>query len=119
MTDTLHRTARDYSIVGPEAQRAADVGLVDAEWFRPPVSPERMRELTERTNARAITDGALWLALLVGFGGAAAIAFPNPWSILLFVVYGALFGAADARWHEGVAMVNGRVVGANLETRFK
>jgi Na+-transporting NADH:ubiquinone oxidoreductase subunit F len=114
MTDTLDRTARDYSIVGPEAQRAAEVGLVDAEWFRPPINPERMRELTERTNARAIADAALWVALLVGFGGAAAIAFPNPWSILLFVVYGALFGAADARWHEfghGTACSNERVNG--------
>lgn len=115
MTDMLDRTTRDYSIVGPEAQRAADVGLVDAEWFRPHVEPDRMRELTERTNVRAIGDAVLWLALLVGVGVAAAVAFPSFWAVPLFVVYGALFGAADARWHEfghGTACSNERVNGA-------
>ena len=55
---------RDYSITGPEAQRAIDRGLVDADWFHPDVAPERMRELTDRTNGRAIADAALWIALL-------------------------------------------------------
>ena len=112
MTDTLDRTTRDYSVVGPEAQSAAEVGLVDAEWFRPYVDPGRMRELTERTNRRAIADAVLWLALLAGVGVAAAVLFPSYWSIPLFVVYGALFGAADARWHEfghGTACSNERV----------
>lgn len=91
---------RDYSITGPEAQRAAANGLVDAEWFRPDVAPERMRELTERTNGRAMFDAALWIALLIGFGLAAVLSLGNWWAIPIFIAYGALFGAADARWHE-------------------
>ena len=28
---------RDYSLTGPESQRAIDAGLAEAEWYRSPI----------------------------------------------------------------------------------
>ncbi|MDX2378323.1 MAG: fatty acid desaturase [Acidimicrobiia bacterium] len=93
--------SRDYSLVGPESERAVERGLADAEWFRPHVDPARVAELMERTNARAIADAALWFALLIGLGVAAVLSIGAWFAIPLFLAYGALYGgSADARWHE-------------------
>ena len=95
------RPSRDYSVVGPEAAHAQERGLAEAEWFRPHVDPDRLRELTERTNARAIADALLWISLIIGFGVAAVMSLGHWWAIPLFIAYGAVYGgAADARWHE-------------------
>jgi Na+-transporting NADH:ubiquinone oxidoreductase subunit F len=92
---------RDYSLAGPEAERAAARGLVDGEWFRPPIDPDRLRELTERANARAVVDFALWIALIIATGVAAVWSIGDWWSVPAFALYGAVTsGAADARWHE-------------------
>jgi fatty acid desaturase/nitrite reductase/ring-hydroxylating ferredoxin subunit len=95
------RPSRDYSMVGEESKLAVEQGLADAEWFRPHIEAERLAELTERTNARAVADATLWFVLLIGFGAAAVLSIGFWWAIPLFLVYGALYGgAADARWHE-------------------
>jgi Na+-transporting NADH:ubiquinone oxidoreductase subunit F len=92
---------RDYSLTGPESGRAAERGLVDGEWFRSPVDPDRMCELTERTNARAMVDLAVWIALIIATGAAAVWSIGDWWAVPLFALYGAVTaGAADARWHE-------------------
>ena len=92
---------RDYSLTGPEAARAAEAGLVDAEWFRPPIDPERLQQLQARTNARAARDTIAWLALLAGMGYVAWLSLGSWWAIPAFAAYGALYGgASDSRWHE-------------------
>ncbi|WP_420637654.1 fatty acid desaturase [Candidatus Poriferisocius sp.] len=92
---------RDYRVGGPEAPRAAAAGLVEAEWFRPPIDPERLRQLQVRGNARAAVDTAAWLGLLAGFGYLAFISLGTWWAIPAFAAYGALYGGAgDSRWHE-------------------
>ena len=58
----------DYSLIGPNAQRAAEQGLVAAEWYHPEVPRKRMKELMRRSDGPAVRDTALWLALLVAFG---------------------------------------------------
>ncbi len=92
---------RDYSLTGPEAGRAAARGLVEADWYRPPIDPDRLHELAARTNRRAAVDTALWLGLLAGTGALAWLALGSWWAVPAFAAYGALYGgAADSRWHE-------------------
>ena len=92
---------RDYSLIGPSAERAAEQGLVAAEWYHPDVPRKRMKQLMRRTDGPALRDTGIWLALLIvfGFGGAW---FWGSWACVpFFVVYGVLYGSAsDSRWHE-------------------
>ena len=64
---------RDYSLIGPAPQRAAEQGLVAADWYHPEVPRKRMKELMRRRDGPALRDTALWLALLVGFGFAGGL----------------------------------------------
>lgn len=60
-----------------------------------------MKELMHRRNGPAIRDTALWIGLLVLFGGLGVYLWFSVWSLLSFAVYGVLYGSAsDARWHE-------------------
>ena len=92
---------RDYSLVGPESQRAVEAGLADAEWYRSPIGFAQLADLTGRSNLRAGADALLWVGLLVASGIWAWSSLGSWWAVPAFVVYGALYGgAADARWHE-------------------
>ncbi len=94
-------SGRDYSLTGPETARAVAAGLAEADWYRPPIDPARLSELTVRTNARAARDTILWLVLLAGTGTAAWFAWGTWWALPAFLAYGGLYGgAADSRWHE-------------------
>ena len=94
-------TARDYGLTGADSRRAVEAGLVEAEWFRPPIDAERLRALQSRSNARAARDTLLWLALIALCGWLAYGALGSWWAVPAFVAYGALYGgAADSRWHE-------------------
>ncbi len=94
-------TQRDYSLIGPAAERAAEQGLVAAEWYHCDVPRKRMKELMRRSDGRAIRDTVMWLALLVGFG-VGGFLFWGSWACVpFFVCYGVLYGtAADSRAHE-------------------
>ena len=92
---------RDYGLTGEDSRLAIESGLVEAEWFRPPIDPERLRALQVRTNARAARDTLMWLGLLAVFGYLAFRALGTWWAVPAFLVYGALYGGAgDSRWHE-------------------
>jgi Na+-transporting NADH:ubiquinone oxidoreductase subunit F len=92
---------RNYSLVGPESQRAVAEGRANGDWFLPFVEPAVMRTLMIRSNGRAAADVALWLALLIGSGVWAFVAWGTWWAVPAFAIYGAFYGgAADARWHE-------------------
>ena len=92
---------RDYSLQGAETDRAFERGLAEAQWYRPPIDPARLRDLSLRTNGRAARDTALWLGLIVGFG-LLTWALRDSWLVIpAFLAYAALYGgAADSRWHE-------------------
>ena len=93
--------ARNYTLGGPEAARAIARGLVNGQWYQTPVDRKVMKELTRRTDAPALRDTALWLALLVGFGGLGILTWGSWWAIPVFIIYGLLYAtAADSRWHE-------------------
>jgi fatty acid desaturase len=92
---------RDYSLIGPSSAEAEAMGLVAAEWYHAEIPRKRMKQLMRRSNGPALRDTALWFVLLAGFAVAAGLAWPSPWSIPLFLVYGVLYGSAsDSRWHE-------------------
>ena len=94
-------TAVDYTLTGPANERAVEAGLANAEWFLADVDPARLRQLQQRTDARAAIDVMLWLGLLIGTGVWAYVSWRSWWSIPAFAIYGALYGgAADPRWHE-------------------
>ena len=92
---------RDYSLTGPEAAKARERGLAEATWFRPAIDPERLRDLSQRSDRRAAADTLLWLGLLAGTGLWAWFARGSWWAVPAFALYGVLYsGMADARWHE-------------------
>jgi fatty acid desaturase len=94
-------TERDYSLIGPENQRAVERGLASAEWYESPVPRAQMKELMARSNGRATRDVALWVSLLIGSGVVAHLTWGTWWAIPAFFVYGTLYGStSDARWHE-------------------
>lgn len=88
---------RDYRLTGPEAARAAEKGLVSADWYQSPISRQRMKQLMQRRDGPALLDTAIWLlALLVsGFGG---YWFWGSWACVpFFLAYGVLYATAPTR----------------------
>lgn len=94
---------RDYSLTGPEADKAVERGLVAAEWYHSRVPRQRMKELMQRRDAPALRDLALWLAAIVGSGAIAGWLYLQGswWALPFFLAYFVLYGStSDARWHE-------------------
>jgi fatty acid desaturase len=100
-TTTTAETTRDYSLIGPSGELAAEQGLVAAEWYHTDVPRKRMKQLMRREDGPAIRDTVLWFALLVGFGFG-GYWFWGSWACVpFFLCYGVLYGSAsDSRWHE-------------------
>ncbi|MFK8024587.1 MAG: fatty acid desaturase [Ilumatobacter sp.] len=96
--------ARDYTVAGPAAAQARAAGLVDGEWFVPPIDPNRLHELSAREFGHPLLDLGVYVVALVSMGALAAWLFVNQgvwWSLLAFVPYWGLYGGtSDARWHE-------------------
>lgn len=92
---------KDYSLLGPEAQVAKDSGLVSPGWFRPKVAPAAIRALSQKSDARAGRDVALWLGSMVVLAGIGIALWPSWWSAPFWLAYGVLYGSGgDSRWHE-------------------
>jgi fatty acid desaturase len=90
-----------YSLASPENQAAVDAGLAGADWFRSDVPRRRMKELMRRSDYPAIRDTAIWLGLILLFGGLAIAFWGTWWDLPIFLVYGTLYGStSDSRWHE-------------------
>lgn len=98
MSDTVKR---NYSILGPEREKAIEKGLVSGEWYQCPISRKRLKELMIRKNSTAMRDVVLWFALLAATGYLAYISWGNWWTIPAFAVYGLVYATpAVSRWHE-------------------
>ncbi len=92
---------RDYSIVGPERERAIARGLADADWYRTPVPADELRRLMQRRDGPAAVHTVLWLGLLVAAGVLVHLTWGTWWLVPALLLYGPLYGSAcDARWHE-------------------
>ena len=93
--------SRDYSLLGPDADRAVAEGLVTTDWYRTPVPRKEMKALMQRTDQPAIRDTVLLFALMIVFAAGAVILWPSGWSVPFLLAYGVLYGSAmDSRWHE-------------------
>ena len=92
---------RDYSLVGPESEKAAAAGLASAKWYTPPIARAELKELMRRADGPAIRDTLIWFAALI-VSGALGYDFWGTWAAVpFFITYGVLYGSAsDSRWHE-------------------
>ena len=92
---------RDYSLIGPEAEKAVTAGLASAKWYTPPITRAELKELMRRDDGPAIRDTLIWFAALIVSGGLGAW-FWGSWAAApFFLIYGVLYGSAsDSRWHE-------------------
>lgn len=94
-------TRRDYSLFGPDAQRAVESGLAAAEWYHTDVPRKQMKELMQRSDAPAIRDTIIWLGLMAIFAAGGIYFWGSWWAVPFFLAYGVLYGSAtDSRWHE-------------------
>jgi len=98
-------TGRDrlklYSLVGPEADRAVEAGLAEADWYCSEVPRKRMKQLMRRSDGPAIRDTVVWLGAMVVFAGLGCL-FWGGWLVVpFFLAYGVLYrSAAEGRRHE-------------------
>ncbi|HTR11691.1 MAG TPA: fatty acid desaturase family protein [Roseiarcus sp.] len=93
--------ARDYSLTGPEAERAVAAGLASAKWYSPPTSRSELKKLMQRSDQPAIRDTLIWFAALIVSGGLGFYLWGGWAAVPFFIVYGVLYGSAsDSRWHE-------------------
>ncbi|MEY4223704.1 MAG: hypothetical protein RIS33_638 [Actinomycetota bacterium] len=93
--------ARDYSLTGPENDRASRNGLAGADWYKSPVDRNELLAIMTRRNHPATWHTILWLALTVAAGWWLVATWLSWWTLPAAFVYGTLYGSAsDARWHE-------------------
>lgn len=92
---------RDYSLNGPENERAQEKGLVQVEWYATPIPRQRLKELMKRKDGPAIRDTIIWFFSLVCSGFLAYLSWGTWWSVPAFALYGVLWASpGDSRWHE-------------------
>lgn len=92
---------RDYSLVGPDTEKAIASGLATAEWYRTDIPRKQMKELMQRSDSPAIRDTVLWVALFALFGYGGFYFWGTWWCVPFFLCYGVLYGSSsDSRWHE-------------------
>ena len=95
--------SRNYSLTGPERERAFDDGLVNADWYQTPLDRKVKKQLMKRKDGPAIRDFAIWVGLLVLTGAGGIYFWGTWWAVPFFVVYGVLYGtSSDSRWHESL-----------------
>ena len=92
---------RDYSLTGPENERAVALGLASAEWYHSEVPRKTMKELMKRSDGPATRDTLLWIGLLIGSATGGIVFWGTWWCVPFWALYGVLYGSAcDSRWHE-------------------
>jgi fatty acid desaturase len=100
LTYSAHQP-RDYSLTGPDTERAIAAGLAAIKWYHSDLSREKFKSLIQKKDAPALRDTAIWIALhfILAANG---IYFWGSWVAWPFwIAYGVVYGSAcDARWHE-------------------
>src|SRR5258708_40252033 len=92
---------RDYSLVGPEADKAVAAGLASAQWYTPPISRAELKELMRRADGPAIRDTLIWFAAFIVSGGLGYYFWGTWAAVPFFIVYGVLYGSStDSRSHQ-------------------
>ncbi|MCY1127922.1 fatty acid desaturase family protein [Frigidibacter sp. RF13] len=92
---------RDYSLIGPDAERAVAAGLAAADWYHSDIPRKEMKALMAREDGPAIRDTLILYGAMVLFAGLGIWLWPSWWSAPFWLAYGVLYGSAsDSRWHE-------------------
>ncbi len=92
---------RDYSLIGPDARRAVEMGLAAADWYHTDVPRKDMKEMMKREDRPAIRDTVVLFGAMILLAGAGVLLWPSWWSAPFWLGYGVLYGSAmDSRWHE-------------------
>ncbi|MCB2137273.1 MAG: fatty acid desaturase family protein [Rhodobacteraceae bacterium] len=94
-------TKQDYSLLGPDARHAVEVGLAAADWYHSDIPRKEMKELMQRSDGPAIRDTLILFGCMALFAGIAIYLWPSWASAPWWLAYGVLYGSAmDSRWHE-------------------
>ncbi|MEM7694144.1 MAG: fatty acid desaturase [Pseudomonadota bacterium] len=95
------RTAADYALSGPAADRAVAAGLSAAQWYHSDVPRKTMKALMQRRDGPALRDTALWIALHIALAIAGIALWGTLFAVPVWLAYGVVYGSAcDSRWHE-------------------
>ena len=62
LTYSAHQR-RDYSLTGPDTERAIAAGLAAIKWYNSDLSREKFKSLIQKKDAPALRDTAIWIAL--------------------------------------------------------
>ncbi|MDG0989850.1 MAG: fatty acid desaturase, partial [Yoonia sp.] len=94
-------TKRDYSLLGPDSERAVETGLATAEWYHTDIPRKEMKALMQRSDQPAIRDAIILFGSMIVLAGIGIALWPSWWSAPFWLAYGVLYGSAmDSRWHE-------------------
>ncbi|KMK69003.1 fatty acid desaturase family protein [Puniceibacterium sp. IMCC21224] len=94
-------TQRDYSLLGPDAERAVETGLAAADWYHTEIPRKEIKSLMKRDDWPAIGDTILLFWLMIVFAAEGIALWPSLWAVPFWLAYGVLYGSAmDSRWHE-------------------
>ena len=98
----VHRSLKDYDLVGEQAALAVEKGLADAKWYTSPIPKEQMRAAARapRWPGGARHPALVRAAARLLAGRRCCCGAPGgPSSRLL--IYGVLYASSsDSRWHE-------------------
>lgn len=86
---------RDYSLLGPDAQRVVETGLAAAQWYHTDVARKDMKALMQRSDSPAIRDTIILYGGMVAFAAAGIALWPSLWSVPFWLAYGVLYGSAS------------------------
>ncbi len=97
--------ARDYSLKGAAGNatsltQEAFEGEVEAEWFSAKVDRKELKQLMRRSDGPGLRHFGIWLALLLGSGAGAVVAWGTWWCVPFFAVYGVMYSMSDHHAHE-------------------
>jgi fatty acid desaturase len=92
---------RDYSMNGPDADRAVATGLSAADWYHTDMPRKDMKALMQRSDAPAIRDTVILFGLMIALAAGGVLLWGSLWAVPFWLGYGVLYGSAmDSRWHE-------------------
>ena len=83
---------RDYSLLGPDAQRAVETGLAAANWYHTDIARKDMKALMKREDQPAIRDTVILFSAMTIFVVLGVALWPSWWSAPFWLAYGVLYG---------------------------
>jgi len=88
-------TKRDYSLLGPDSERAVETGLATAEWYHTDIPRKEMKALMQRSDQPAIRDAIILFGSMIVLAGIGIALWPSWSSAPFWLAYGVLMAR---RW---------------------